>query len=98
MNNGSLLNVPISCISLSYDLRLGCTCVVAMSDLNVTIKQLVRSRDVSWYHPTMPSMAPESMELLEHYAGVSKNDMEKHIYSIVRYWQMDPSTNTKLSL
>ncbi|KAJ5606344.1 hypothetical protein N7510_009125 [Penicillium lagena] len=30
----------------------------------------------------MPSMAPESIELLEHYAGVSKNDMEKHIYSI----------------
>ena len=45
------------------------------------------ARSVSWpwyHHELSDELTPEAKEVLEHYSGIAPEDLESHIYRIVR--------------
>ena len=44
-----------------------------------------RSRDVAWYNPELTSVPSAAREILEHYSKIPVDEIERHVFDIVRY-------------
>lgn len=42
------------------------------------------SKDVPWYHKEIEAFRPAGRELLENYSHIPPNDIEPHVFEIVR--------------